>query len=81
MKVIITVALVVGIVVTLYLVAWLYQWFVLNKLVLSDLRYLLDTLLSPQAVAFYGFISLYLIDKDKDGTPDASEQKLDGGIK
>lgn len=67
-------------VVILYLAGWCYNTYKTGAASLKDLEALLVILVSPQNVAFVTFASVYLVDADGDGLPDAAEQKANEGV-
>lgn len=70
----------VMLVVILYLTGWCYNSYKTGTANLKDLEALLVILLSPQNVAFVSFASIYMVDKDGDGLPDAAENKAEEGM-
>ncbi len=69
------------IVVILYIAGWCFNTYKTGTANLKDLEALLVILVSPQDVAFVTFASVYMVDADGDGMPDAAENKANEGIK
>lgn len=68
-------------VVVLYIAGWCFNTYKTGVANLKDLEALLVILVSPQDVAFVTFASVYMVDADGDGMPDAAENKANEGIK
>lgn len=69
----------VMVVVSLYLAGWCYNSYAKENANLKDLEALLIILVSPQNVAFVSFASVYLVDADGDGVPDAAKNRAKEG--
>ena len=69
------------IVVILYIAGWCFNTYKTGAANLKDLEALLVILVSPQDVAFVTFASVYTVDSDGDGMPDAAKNKANEGIK
>ena len=63
-------------VMTLLLIgAWLYQWYVSGIPDIPMLKDVFTAYTAPAVVAAFTFVSVFAIDKDRDGRPDIAETK------
>ena len=71
----------VMVVVGLYIAGWCFNTYKTGTANLKDIEALLVILVSPQDVSFVTFASVYTVDSDGDGMPDAAKNKAEEGNK
>lgn len=57
--------------------AWIWQWYHTGEPDMNSLITIFEEYTAPAVVAAFTFVSVFCVDKDKDGRPDAAEYQAD----
>lgn len=57
------------------LLAWIYQWYITGKADIPLLISFFKEYSAPAVVGAFTFVSVFIVDKDKNGRSDAAERK------
>lgn len=75
MKIVIAYGILVFVIAIAFMLAWLYSGFKTGKFDTDIMLRFFSAATAPGPVAAVTFISVFLVDKNKDGRPDAAEER------
>lgn len=77
MKIVIAYGLLIFVIALAFILAWLYSGFKTGKFDIDIMLRFFSAATAPGPVAAVTFISVFLVDKNEDGRPDAAEQRVE----
>lgn len=77
MMIVIAYGLLIVIIALAFMGAWLYEGFSTGKFDIDIMLRFFSAATAPGPVAAVTFISVFLVDKNEDGRPDAAEQRVE----